>query len=144
MSTSLDLKISNLGAGFTIGFGVWTVRTAIKQTMAHRRPSRSIYLYMVWGEIIVNSSFCVLAWLFLNGFIKPGYVIEKKLPAYKLRFSVLQLTFIDSIPIYFIITFLWAIEIHLLMQIIINRVAVIITDPNTIFKIKVRLYNTIS
>ena len=68
MATSIeDFKIASLAAGFTLGFGLLTTWTAIQQTMQLTNPWRSVYIYMVWGEIVVNFILAVVAWLFLDG-----------------------------------------------------------------------------
>jgi hypothetical protein len=73
MSNSVqDYQIAALAAGFTIGFGLLTVWEAIKQTRRNRNPLRSVYIYMVWGEIFVNLVIAIIAWLFLNGEMGPS------------------------------------------------------------------------
>lgn len=75
MATTLgDFKIASTAAGFTLGFGFLTVWTAIQQTMRVRAPWRSVYIWMVWGEIAANLGIGILGWLFLEGFIPPGLV----------------------------------------------------------------------
>lgn len=69
-----DTQVAALAAGFTIGFGFLTVWEALKQTSRNRNPSRSLYIFMVWGEIIANVILGILAWLFLDGTIPAGYV----------------------------------------------------------------------
>jgi hypothetical protein len=69
MASKEDIKIASLAAGFTIGFGFLTVWEAIKQTRRNRRPARSVYIWMVWGEIVANAAIGLLGWLFLNGVI---------------------------------------------------------------------------
>jgi hypothetical protein len=75
MSTSVqDYQLAALAAGFTLGFGILTIWEAIKQTQRNRNPLRSIYIYMIWGEITVNVVIGVIAWLFLNERLGPTYV----------------------------------------------------------------------
>ena len=75
MATSVqDYRIASLAAGFTIGFGILTIWTAIQQTMTMRSPLRSAYMYMVWGEILANLCIGVIAWLFLDGDVAGGQV----------------------------------------------------------------------
>ncbi|KAF2827110.1 hypothetical protein CC86DRAFT_24194 [Ophiobolus disseminans] len=107
-----DYQIAGLAAGFTIGFGCLTVWEAIKQTRRNRNPLRSIYIYMVWGEILVNVIIAIIAWLFLNGKLGP------------------------TVPILFFILFFWVFQIQLLMQIIINRIALIAEHRSTVAKLK--------
>lgn len=74
MATKSDIQVAALAAGFTIGFGFLTVWEAMKQTSRNRNPLRSLYIFMIWGEIIANVILGVLAWLFLDGTIPAGYV----------------------------------------------------------------------
>ncbi|KAK8084294.1 hypothetical protein PG997_005565 [Apiospora hydei] len=85
---------------------------AIKQTKRNKNPARSAYIYMVWAEIAVNIAIAVLGWLFLDGILKP------------------------TVPVLFFILFCWVFEIQLLMQIIINRIAVIAESQSTVRLIK--------
>jgi hypothetical protein len=76
MSTSVgDYQLSATAAGFTLGFGFLTVWEAIQQTRRNRNPLRSVYIYMVWGEIIVNICIGIVGWLFLAGTLGPTYVL---------------------------------------------------------------------
>ncbi|XXG99743.1 hypothetical protein Hte_006084 [Hypoxylon texense] len=109
-----DIQVSSLAAGFSIGFGILTVWEAIKQTRRNRNPLRSIYIYMVWGEILANVIILVLGYLWIDGIFgsKP------------------------TVPLLFFILLTWVFEIQLLMQIIINRIAVIAESQRTIRKLK--------
>ncbi|PMD19839.1 hypothetical protein NA56DRAFT_189097 [Hyaloscypha hepaticicola] len=107
-----DFKLASTAAGFTLGFGVLCVWNAIQQTRAVRSPLRSVYIFMVWGEIIANLSIGIIAWLFLDGTLSP------------------------SIGLFFGILFLWVFEVQLLMQIIINRITVVVDDHKLIWKLK--------
>ena len=72
MATNVgDFTLASAAAGFTLGFGVLTVWEAIKQTRAIRSPLRSVYIYMVWGEILANLLIGITAWLFLDGILGP-------------------------------------------------------------------------
>jgi hypothetical protein len=74
MSASVgDYQLSATAAGFTLGFGFLTVWEAIQQTRRNRNPLRSAYIYMVWGEIIVNICIGIVGWLFLAGTLGPTY-----------------------------------------------------------------------
>ncbi|KAK1994625.1 hypothetical protein LX36DRAFT_583940 [Colletotrichum falcatum] len=108
MASKSDYQIASLAAGFTIGFGFLTVWEAMKQTRRNRSPLRSAYIYMIWGEILANLAIGILGWLFLDGIIGP------------------------TVPVLFSILFLWVWEIQLLMQIIINRIAIIVEREQAI------------
>jgi hypothetical protein len=66
-----DFKLASTAAGFTLGFGVLCVWNVIQQTRSVRSPLRSVYIYMVWGEIVANLIIAIIAWLFLDGTLKP-------------------------------------------------------------------------
>nr|XP_036581501.1 uncharacterized protein CTRU02_08551 [Colletotrichum truncatum]KAF6789852.1 hypothetical protein CTRU02_08551 [Colletotrichum truncatum] len=112
MATKTDYQIASLAAGFTIGFGFLTVWEAMKQTRRNRNPLRSSYIYMMWGEILANLVITIVGWLFLDGILGP------------------------TVPVLFFILLCWVFEIQLLMQIIINRIAVIAESQETIAKLK--------
>ena len=72
MSASVqDFQLAALAAGFTIGFGFLTVWEAVKQTRRNHSPLRSAYIYMIWGEILVNVIIGIIGWLFLNDRLGP-------------------------------------------------------------------------
>ncbi|KAG9573685.1 hypothetical protein KCU97_g14972, partial [Aureobasidium melanogenum] len=101
-TSSGDLQLAAAAAGFTLGFGTLTVWRAIKQTRQNKSPHRSAFVYMIWGEILANLLIGILGWLFLNG--------------------VLQA---DPVVLFFIL-FCYVFEVQLLLQIIINRIAIIV------------------
>ena len=74
MASRADVQLAALAAGFTLGFGFLTVWEAIKQTRRNRNPLRSVYIYMVWGEVIANIAIGIIGWIFLDGVIGPTYV----------------------------------------------------------------------
>jgi hypothetical protein len=128
MSTTLDNKLAGLAAGFTLGFGVLTVWEAIKQTRSVKSPLRSHYIWMVWGEICGDWYYRMAA----SGRHSTSNVYHLR----ALDISCMVLT-INSVPVLFMGLFCWVWEIQLLMQIIINRTAVIVDDRRLMAKIKV-------
>ena len=66
-SVSRDYQLANAAAGFTLGFGFLTTWEAIKQTRKLINPWRSVYIFMVWGELSANLVGTILVWLLLNG-----------------------------------------------------------------------------
>ncbi|KAJ9666701.1 hypothetical protein H2201_003105 [Coniosporium apollinis] len=109
---STDSKIACVAFGFTIGFGYLTAWDAWKITAKHRSPLRSLFIWMVWSEMLVNLVIAIVAFLFLEGHIKP------------------------SVITFFFILFLWVFQIQFILQIIINRVAIISTERRKIFLIR--------
>lgn len=72
MSSTSDIQVASVAAGFTLGFGFLTVWKAIQHTMRNKRPWRSHYIYMIWGEIVANLSIGIIGWFFLDGLVGPA------------------------------------------------------------------------
>lgn len=66
MTTRGDLALASIFWGFTLGFGFLVVWGAIKQTMRAKSPWRSIFIILVWGEILTNTIFGIISYLFLT------------------------------------------------------------------------------
>lgn len=107
-----DRTLSALAAGFSLGFGFLTVWEAIKQTQRNQDPLRSVYIYMIWGEIAANIGLGVMGWALLNGVITA------------------------TVPVLFFFLFFYVFEVQLLMQIIVNRIAIIAETQETVQRVK--------
>ncbi|TKX25148.1 hypothetical protein C1H76_2640 [Elsinoe australis] len=104
-----DMNIASIAWGFSMGFGFLTVWTATKQTMAAKRRHgakrlNSPYIWMIWLEILVCLAFSIECWLYLAGVIPPGFAF------------------------YFTILTFWALQVQFLLQIIINRVLILMVN----------------
>ncbi|KAJ4352108.1 uncharacterized protein N0V89_007454 [Didymosphaeria variabile] len=87
-----------------MGFAILATYVAIQQTKKSRRPLKSVYVWMIWVELVA----CVI--IALECLLYLLYIIQ---PSFYFFMSIL---------------FLWATQIHLLLQIIINRIRVILHD----------------
>ena len=112
MASKTDYQVAALAAGFSLGFGFLTAWEAVKQTRLNKNPLRSTYIYMIWGEIVANIVIAILGWVFLEGLVQP------------------------TLQLLFFILFCWVFEIQLIMQIIINRIAVIAESQRQVRWIK--------
>lgn len=65
-SSISDIKVSSIALGFTVGFGVFTTWNAIKQTRASTNPWKSVYIYLIWGEMAANVAMTVEAYLLIS------------------------------------------------------------------------------
>ncbi|KAK0755864.1 hypothetical protein N5P37_011540 [Trichoderma harzianum] len=137
MASTSDIQVASVAAGFTIGFGFLTVWKAIQHTLRNRRPWKSQYIYMVWGEIIANLSIGIIGWVFLDGLRTNVSIYTPSGPKEvgNRGRNVSSHTKI-LIPVLFFFLFLWVFEIQLLMQIIVNRIAIIAEDRSTVFRLK--------
>ncbi|CAE7182916.1 unnamed protein product [Rhizoctonia solani] len=98
-----DVRLATLAFGFTMGFGYFVVWHAIKQS--HKIQMRSAYIIMCWVEIAACIIWAILSWLFITGSIGPSFWL------------------------FFSIVTIWSIQIQLLLQIIINRICILL--PNS-------------
>ncbi|KAI5838193.1 hypothetical protein DFP73DRAFT_566120 [Morchella snyderi] len=110
--TKADMNIASICWGFTLGFGFLTTWEAIRQTNRARDPLRSVYIWMIWLEIFVCLAFSIICWIHIDGNIPPSFAF------------------------YFCILTFWALQVQFLLQIIINRVIVILADRERAFYMK--------
>ncbi|KAG8165002.1 hypothetical protein KVR01_005277 [Diaporthe batatas] len=107
-----DQTLASLAVGFTLGFGLLTVWEAVKQTRRSKNPRRSSYVYMIWVEVASNVGILILANLLFHGVVAP------------------------SVTMLFFILVCWVFEVQILMQIIINRIAIICETQDIVTKLK--------
>ncbi|KAI9158027.1 hypothetical protein HJFPF1_06013 [Paramyrothecium foliicola] len=115
--TRNDIVIASLAWGFTLGIGWLTTWTAMQQTrgVIKRRGwavLRNTYIIMIWLEILVCLAFGIICFMHLMGAIPPSFAF------------------------YFSILTLWALQVQFLLQIIINRCAILVSDKKFIWRIK--------
>ncbi|KEY75038.1 hypothetical protein S7711_01372 [Stachybotrys chartarum IBT 7711] len=115
--TQDDLVIASMAWGFTLGVGWLTTWTAMQQTRkAFQRRGWAIlhnaYVIMIWFEILVCLSFGIICFMHLLGVIPPSFAF------------------------YFCILTLWALQVQFLLQIIINRCGILLSDYRYVFKLK--------
>ncbi|KAI5459738.1 hypothetical protein BGZ63DRAFT_359620 [Mariannaea sp. PMI_226] len=123
--TENDLIIASLAFGFTIGFGWLTTWTAFKQTIhVYRRRGRAVtrnaYVWMVWLEILVCLIFAIICFLHLRDIIPPSFAF------------------------FFTIVTTWALQVQFLLQIIVNRCGILLTDQKKTYRLKVAIATLIT
>ncbi|KAB2110766.1 hypothetical protein AG0111_0g260 [Alternaria gaisen] len=102
--TESDIIIASVVWALTlinVIIAIWLIQ---KQTRGSRSPLRSVYIWMIWLELIVSFVMGLECFLHLLKFIRPSFAF------------------------YFTILFWWCIQVQLLLQIIINRIRVIVPD----------------
>ncbi|KAF4502921.1 hypothetical protein FAGAP_827 [Fusarium agapanthi] len=115
-ATRGDLIIASTALGFTLGFGWLTVFKAIRQTwQVYQRHGlrvfRNAYIIMVWGELTVF----VLVW----------------------AMGIFTDSSTHSFAFYFTILTTWALQVQFLLQIIVNRCGILLTDKKKAYRLKV-------
>ncbi|KAF2994502.1 hypothetical protein E8E13_002454 [Curvularia kusanoi] len=102
--TTADIIIASVVWGLTLVnviIGIWL---AWGQSKASRSPLRSVYVWMIWLELVISFIMGLECFLHLLKYIRPSFAF------------------------YFTILFWWCIQVQLLLQIIINRIRVIVPD----------------
>ncbi|KAL9944686.1 hypothetical protein D7B24_001999 [Verticillium nonalfalfae] len=100
-------NIASIFWGFTLGLGVWTGTKAIQQTMATLNKIHRVnaYIALIWAEWISCMIIGIISWIFLRGWFGPSF------------------------EFFFFVLVFWSIQVQCLMQIIINRIALLMHVP---------------
>ncbi|EEU42583.1 uncharacterized protein NECHADRAFT_47370 [Fusarium vanettenii 77-13-4] len=109
-----DLAIVSIVWGMALTLTAFGLIRVVTQTYRQWKRARRVTTYMVliWLELISSAIIGGLAWGYVHGNIPPGF------------------------EIYFAILFLWVFQIHCIMQIIINRIALLAVSQTTVRRIK--------
>ncbi|CBX94094.1 hypothetical protein IAQ61_003966 [Plenodomus lingam] len=102
--TVSDIIIASIVWGFTCINVFLAIYLCFNQTQGSRSPIRSVYVWMIWLELAVSFFMGLECFLHLLKIIRPSFAF------------------------YFTILFFWCIQVQLLLQIIINRIRVIVPD----------------
>ncbi|KAI1496517.1 hypothetical protein F5X99DRAFT_422044 [Biscogniauxia marginata] len=99
----LTMNICSIIWGFSLCFSVFACTEATRQTWRFCQKGKlfNTYIIMVWAEWISSLVISIVSWMVLKGYIPPGFWI------------------------YFTILCLWTVQVQCILQIIINRVALL-------------------
>ncbi|KAF9028458.1 hypothetical protein BDZ89DRAFT_1133606 [Hymenopellis radicata] len=143
--TQGDMNLASIAFGWSLGFGYFAVCHAVRESRRARRINT--YIILVWGEIIVQVAlvyhlvrvsdidilnscllFGILCWLYLAKVIPPSFWF------------------------FFFILTIWTLQVQFLLQIIVNRLCILLSNDRQrnwirwgvaalIFAINVSVYN---
>ncbi|KAF5000195.1 hypothetical protein FGRMN_2009 [Fusarium graminum] len=101
--SSNDMNFASIIWGLSLGVMVFNCGKATRQTMStiKRRNNLTTYTIFIWIEIISSSILGIIVWLYLRGTIRPSF------------------------QYFFSIIVFWSIQVQCLIQIIINRVSLL-------------------
>ncbi|KAF2129231.1 hypothetical protein P153DRAFT_15809 [Dothidotthia symphoricarpi CBS 119687] len=99
-----DIIVASIVWALTLVNGGIAVYLGWGQTKGSRSPLRSVYVWMIWLELVTSLVMGLESFLHLLKVIKPSFAF------------------------YFTILFFWCIQVQLLLQIIINRIRIIVPD----------------
>ncbi|KXJ86583.1 hypothetical protein Micbo1qcDRAFT_112607, partial [Microdochium bolleyi] len=108
--TALEMNIASLVWGISLGFAMFTFAKACRQTYGVWKRKRAVnaYIIMVWIEWLVCFVISIMCWFFLWGSIAPSFAL------------------------FFSIITLWVFQVQCIIQIIINRIALLVRDRKNI------------
>ncbi|KIY69091.1 hypothetical protein CYLTODRAFT_394302 [Cylindrobasidium torrendii FP15055 ss-10] len=102
MVTDGDIALASMALGWTLGFGYFTALHCIRET---RRAGRAnAYVILIWTELFACIVLAILTWLYLNKNIAPSFLF------------------------YFWVLTIWVVQVQILLQIIVNRLCILISS----------------
>ncbi|KAF4967843.1 hypothetical protein FSARC_4678 [Fusarium sarcochroum] len=98
-----DMNFASIIWGLSLGVSIFNCGKAFRQTRSAimRRNRLTMYVTFVWLEIVSSFTLGILVWLYLRGILKPSF------------------------QYYFFIIVFWSTQVQCLIQIIINRVSLL-------------------
>ncbi|KAI1839704.1 hypothetical protein JX266_014085 [Neoarthrinium moseri] len=99
-----SVMVASLFFGFTIAMAVCSAGTAARQCLQcwKRSHGATIYVIMIWGHWLANNTFSLISFLYLRDIIEP------------------------SVWLWFFTLVLWVFQSQLIVQIIVNRLSLLI------------------
>ncbi|KAM5341881.1 hypothetical protein ACJ41O_014912 [Fusarium nematophilum] len=113
-----DMNIASIAWGFSLGVCIFTGAKGAKQTVkSWKRGTRTnIYLILLWTEWASSTIMSAITWSYLRQYIPPSFAV------------------------FFVIVFLWAVQIQTLLQIIINRISILMVVRQNAWKLKLGVF----
>ncbi|KAH6950292.1 hypothetical protein BKA56DRAFT_648808 [Ilyonectria sp. MPI-CAGE-AT-0026] len=112
--SDVDMNLSSIFWGFSLAVALFCALRAGRQSVqTWRRKHRvTAYIAMIWAEWTASMVIGAIAWCFQRQYIKASF------------------------QLFFITACFWSLQIQLLMQIIINRIAILIPSPREVMRLK--------
>ncbi|GJN69810.1 hypothetical protein PLICBS_003862 [Purpureocillium lilacinum] len=110
----VDMNISSIFWGLSLGIAFFAAEQAGRQSLQSWRRTNKVtaYVAMIWVEWTASVVIGVLAWCYQRQYIPPSF------------------------QLFFITACFWSIQIQLLMQIIINRIALLMVPATGAYRLK--------
>ncbi|KAI0892340.1 hypothetical protein F4806DRAFT_505542 [Annulohypoxylon nitens] len=110
----LEMNLSSIVAGISILTGIFSFAKGVLQTrsICAKKNKPNAYVVMIWIEWSVCIAMGIIAWLYLWGTIPPSF------------------------QFFFLLVTLWVFQTQCLIQIIINRIALLVPDQRRMLRLK--------
>ncbi|GKU19209.1 unnamed protein product [Fusarium langsethiae] len=117
-----DWAIVSIVFGMTLCLGLFgLIRVSIQTYHQWKRARRiTFYMVLIWLELIASGIIGGLGWGYVRGTIRPGFLI------------------------YFFILLFWVFQIHCIMQIIVNRIALLHVSPTIVRRLKWGIFSILA
>ncbi|KAK8880112.1 hypothetical protein PGQ11_001406, partial [Apiospora arundinis] len=101
-----DMELCSIIWGASLCCAVFTATKASRQTWAvyQRRKRISAYVVMIWAEWVSSVVISIISWIFLKGMVEPSFWL------------------------FFAILCLWTVQMQCILQIILNRISLLVVD----------------
>ncbi|RGP67057.1 hypothetical protein FLONG3_8620 [Fusarium longipes] len=112
---SNDMNIASIAWGISLGVGMFTFAKGLRQTADSWSRGRKMnhYVVLLWLEWTSSCLMSAVTWCYLRNYIPGGF------------------------PVFFTLIFLWCIQIQALIQIIVNRIAILMVNRQNAKWIKI-------
>ncbi|KAI1340769.1 hypothetical protein F5Y15DRAFT_32178 [Xylariaceae sp. FL0016] len=109
-----DMNTGSIFFGFTLAAAIACAVKAGNQTVrSYKRAQRvTAYMMMIWAELVASVVLAVISWCFQRQYIEPSFFF------------------------FFFVVFFWSFQIQLLLQIICNRVTLLMVSKQKARKLK--------
>ncbi|KAF4469205.1 hypothetical protein FALBO_3903 [Fusarium albosuccineum] len=112
---SNDMNIASIAWGISLGVCIFTFAKGMRQTINSWRRGRKLNMYIIllWMEWSSSTIMSAVTWCYLRQYIPGGF------------------------PFFFTLVFLWCIQLQALIQIIINRISILMVVRQNARKLKI-------
>ncbi|KAH7062358.1 hypothetical protein B0J12DRAFT_235465 [Macrophomina phaseolina] len=109
-----EMAVVSIVWGASLGWSVFASVTAVKQTLQIRKRAKRLtaYIFMIWAELVASLIISFISWFYMMGDIPPSF------------------------EFYFFVLVLWVIQIQVILQIIVNRVGLLVPDKDRVRNMK--------
>ncbi|KAF4341026.1 hypothetical protein FBEOM_5077 [Fusarium beomiforme] len=110
-----DMNIASIAWGVSLGVGLFTFAKGSRQTIKSWRRGRRMnqYIILLWLEWTSSCIMSAVTWCYLRNYIPGGF------------------------PVFFVLICLWSIQLQALIQIIINRIAILMVNRQNAKRLKI-------
>ncbi|KAI5465369.1 hypothetical protein BGZ63DRAFT_469662 [Mariannaea sp. PMI_226] len=110
-----DMNIASIAWGLSMGVFIFSVAKGVRHTINSWKRGRRMnpYVILIWTQLVSSTTMSAIMWCYLREYIPPSF------------------------PFFFMIVLLWSVQIQSLIQIIINRISILMVNRSTAKRLKI-------